>query len=142
MRAWMMAAAAALALAGPAAAQTQDFSGAWAFQTAPYGDEQFGVIMSGAAVVTRAARGRYAIRLVSNERIIDRATGRSQMVTARQACIGELAGAQFNITCELAEPTPGYEPDNFVLQRVEDPNTLNGVLSSAASAEVTFTRVR
>jgi len=141
MRAWIMAAALALAAPAPATAQTQDFAGTWAFQTEPYGDEQFGVIMSGAAIISRAARGRYDIRLVANELIIDRASGQSQMVTAQQRCVGEAAGAQFNITCQLAAPLEGYEPDNFVLQQ-SDADALVGVLNSAANSEVTFTRLR
>lgn len=142
MRALMAAGALLLALAGPAAAQTANYAGTWAFQTEPYGDERFGVIMSGAAVMTAAARGRYDIRLIANELIIDHQSGQSRMLTARQNCTGELAGAQLNVTCQLAAPIEGYEPDNFVLQQGQDADELVGVLASAASSEVTFARLR
>jgi hypothetical protein len=130
------------ALAGPAAAQSRNsFDGTWAFQTEPYGDEQFGVLMSGTAVITLADRDRYDIRLITNELIIQRQTGRSQLITARQTCSGETASGQFNISCRMAEPLEGYEPDNFVLQQGER-DQMVGVLSSASSSQVTFTRMR
>jgi hypothetical protein len=77
---------------------------------------------------------------VSNELIVAQ-NGQSQMVTARQRCAGEASGGQFTIRCEMAEPLDGYEPDNFVLQAGER-DQMVGVLSSAASSQVTFTRVR
>jgi hypothetical protein len=130
-----------LLAATPVAAQPSDLSGTWAFQTQPYGDQQFGVVMSGVAIATRSAPGRYDIRLLANELIMDRASGRSQVITARQTCTGEDADGQVNITCQMAEPLEGYQPDNFVLQRGEA-DQLVGVLSSTASGQVTFTRVR
>lgn len=130
-----------LLAATPVAAQTSDLSGTWAFQTQPYGDQQFGVVMSGVAIATPAARGRYDVRLLANELIMERATGRSQVITARQTCTAEDADGQVNITCQMAEPLEGYQPDNFVLQR-GDADQLVGVLSSTASGQVTFTRVR
>ena len=142
MKTWMFAAAAMLALAAPAQAQeASDRSGTWAFQTAPYGDAQFGVVMSGVAIMTASAPGRYDVRLLANELIIERATGRSQVLTARQTCTGEEADGQFALSCQLAEPLEGYQPDNFVLQAGENADQLVGALSSAASATVTFSRV-
>lgn len=130
-----------LLAATPVAAQPSDLAGTWAFQTQPYGDQQFGVVMSGVAIATPAARGRYDIQLLANELIMERASGRSQVITARQTCTGEDADGQVNITCQMAEPLEGYQPDNFVLQRGET-DQLVGVLSSTASGQVTFTRVR
>ncbi|UPT64337.1 MAG: hypothetical protein M0D54_07325 [Hyphomonadaceae bacterium JAD_PAG50586_4] len=144
MRAIMAAAAFGLmsAMAAPALAQSgDDYSGTWAFQTEPYGDEQFGVLMSGAAIVQSSGRNRYQIQLLSNEIIIERQTARSSLVSARQNCTGVVEDGQINIDCELAEPVEGYQPDNFVLQR-SSPTQLQGVLASAASAQVTFNRVR
>jgi len=130
------------ALAAPASAQSNDdYSGTWAFQSTPYGDEQFGVLMSGTAIVQSSGRNRYQIQLLANEIIIERQTARSSLVSARQNCTGVLEDGQFNIDCELAEPVEGYQPDNFVLQR-SSPTQLQGVLASAASAQVTFNRVR
>jgi len=130
-----------LLAATPVAAQPENYAGTWAFQTQPYGDQQFGVVMSGVAVASASAPGRYDIRLIANELIIDRTSGRSQTITARQTCTGEDTGGQFNIACQMAEPVEGYQPDNFVLQ-AGDADQLVGVLSSTASGQVTFTRVR
>jgi len=142
MRAFMIASAALLAFtAAPAHAQSGDaFEGTWAFQTASYGSEQVGAIMSGAAVITRAGEDRYDIRLISNERLVNRDSGRQAFLTARQNCTGSSDGGQFTITCQLAETVEGYEPDNFVLQQGEA-NQLVGVLSSSASPQVTFSRL-
>jgi hypothetical protein len=142
MRGWITGTLAALAvMAAPASAQSGDAHvGTWAFQTEPYGNEQFSVIMSGVAIVSPPRRGRYDIRLVANELIVA-VNGQSQMLTARQTCTGESSGGQFNISCQLAEPLEGYQPDNFVLQAGER-DQMVGVLSSATSSQVTFTRVR
>jgi hypothetical protein len=143
MRGFLIAAAALVALAAPAAsAQSGDaFAGTWAFQTASYGTEQVGAIMSGAAVITREAPNRYAIRLISNERLVNRDTGEGAFLTARQNCTGVNDGGQFTISCQMAEPLEGYEPDNFVLQQGET-DQLVGVLQSNNSSQVTFSRMR
>lgn len=144
MRAILAAAAIGLmsTMAAPALAQSNDaFTGTWAFQTASYGDEQVGAIMSGVAVVTPAARNRYDIRLLANERLVNRETGQSVFLTARQTCSGENDHGQFTISCRLAEPLEGYEPDSFVLQQGEA-DQLIGVLNSSANSQVTFTRLR
>ncbi len=142
MRAFLIAAAALIACATPASAQSRDaFVGTWAFQTTSYGTEQVGAIMSGAAVITRAAPNRYTIRLISNERLVNRDTGQGAFLTARQNCTGENADGQFTISCQMAEPLDGYEPDNFVLQAGEA-DQLVGVLSSNTSSQVTFSRLR
>jgi hypothetical protein len=142
MRGFLIAAAALVAFAAsPAKAQSSDpFEGTWAFQTASYGDEQIGAIMSGAAVITRQSGDRYAVRLIANERLVQRETGQSMFLVARQNCTGENDGGQFTITCQLAEAVEGYEPDNFVLQQGEA-NQLVGVLRSNASPQVTFSRL-
>jgi hypothetical protein len=131
------------ALSAPASAQTaNDLSGTWAFQTATYGNEQFGVIMSGAAVFTATAPNRYDVRLISNERIVQRDTAQYRMLTARQSCTAENADGQITMTCQLSQPLEGYEPDNFLLQAGESADELVGVLNSAATPEVTFSRLR
>jgi len=130
------------ALAGPAEAQSRNsLDGTWAFQSEPYGDEQFGVVMSGTAVITLAGQNRYDVRLLTNELVIQRQTGRSQLITARQTCTGDAAGGQFNINCQMAEPLEGYEPDSFVLQQGER-DQMVGAFASASSSQVTFTRMR
>lgn len=145
MRGLLIASAVAIAalLATPASAQRSGdpFAGTWAFQTTSYGDERVGAIMSGAAVITRAGRDRYTIRLVANERLVNSETGQQAFLTARQNCTGQNDAGQFTITCQLSEPVQGYEPDNFVLQ-VGETDQLVGVLRSQASPQVMFSRVR
>jgi hypothetical protein len=143
MRAFLIASAALMTFAAaPASAQSGDpFAGTWAFQTASYGSEQVGGIMSGVAVIRRTARDRYDIRLLSNERLVNRETGQGAFLTARQRCTGQNDGGQFTISCQMAEPLEGYQPDNFVLQRGET-DQLVGVLSSNNSSQVTFSRLR
>ena len=144
MRAMMTAAAlAALTMATPASAQqTSDLSGTWSFQTASYGNEQFGVIMSGAAVFIATTAGRYTVRLIANERIVQRETSQFRLLVARQNCVAEDEGGQIAITCNLIDTVEGYEPDNFVLQAGENADELVGALSSGSSPQVTFTRLR
>ncbi len=141
----ILIAAAALSVLATATASAQSggdaFTGAWAFQTTSYGTEQVGGIMSGAAVITRAGANRYDIRLLSNERLVNRETGQGAFLTARQTCTGQNDDGQFTISCQMAEPLEGYEPDNFVLQQGEA-DQLVGVLSSNTSSQVTFSRLR
>jgi hypothetical protein len=143
MRAFLIAAMLLAACSStPASAQADDpFVGTWAFQTTSYGDERVGAIMSGAAVITRAAPNRYDIRLLANERLVNRDTGQQAFLTARQNCTGENDGGQFTINCQMAEPLEGYQPDNFVLQQGEA-DQLVGVLSANTSSQVTFSRLR
>lgn len=143
MRAFLIAAATLAAMAAPSAsAQSRDaYEGTWAFQTASYGTEQVGAIMSGAAVITRDAANRYSIRLIANERLVNRDTGEGAFLTARQNCTGANDDGQFTITCQLAEPLEGYQPDTFVLQTGEA-DQLVGVLQSNNSSQVTFSRMR
>jgi uncharacterized protein YaiE (UPF0345 family) len=144
MRALMMGAVMAAAmLAAPANAQdATDLSGTWAFQTNSYGNEQFGVIMSGAATFTATAPNRYDVRLIANELIVQRETSASQLLTARQTCMAENAEGQLTITCQLSEAVAGYEPDNFLLQAGTSADELVGALTSGSSPQVTFTRLR
>jgi hypothetical protein len=143
MRGFLFAWAALMALAAaPASAQSGDpFVGTWAFQTASYGSEQVGAIMSGAAIITPMAPDRYDIQLLAHERLVNRDTGQTMLLTARQTCTGEHDGGQFTISCRMAEPLEGYEADNFALQRGEA-DQLVGVLAANASSQVTFTRLR
>lgn len=143
MRALIAAVIVAPALtAMPASAQSNaSHAGTWAFQTEPYGNDEYAVVMSGAATFTTSGRNHYNINLISNELIIERATGRSQIITARQACTGDADGPLLTIQCEMAEPLEGYTPDNFVLQQ-GGTDQLLGVLSSNANSQVTFTRMR
>lgn len=142
MRMLAAAAGCALSLFGASAAHAQvdaTFEGVWAFQTQPYVAGPGTVALMSGAAQMRAESGGYAIQLVAHELITQ--GGQSALITARETCRGELESAQFTITCELAEPLEGYAPDTFVLQAGE-PDQLVGVLESAASGQVTFTRIR
>ena len=145
MKRMTLAAAVVLAAcsAGVASAQSDsDYAGTWAFQTAPYGSGAVGAYMSGLAVMTPSAPDRYEIRLMANERLVNRPTGETRLLVAHQTCTGEQTGAQFSITCEMAEPLEGYQADNFILQPGEEAGQLVGVLDSVNHAQVTFTRMR
>lgn len=125
----------------PAGAQVDGaLEGTWAFQTQPYVAGQGTIALMSGAAILRAESSGYAIQLVANELVTQGA--QSAVITARENCRGEFAGEQFTITCEMAEPLEGYSPDTFVLQRGEEADTLVGVLESASSGQVTFTRVR
>lgn len=142
MRGFLIAAALVAVATPMASAQSRDaFAGTWAFQTESYGTEQVGAIMSGAAVITRQAANRYSIQLISNERLVNRETNQSAFLTARQTCTGANDDSQFTITCQMAEPLEGYEPDTFVLQTGEA-DQLVGVLQSNDTSQVTFSRIR
>jgi len=145
MRGMMIAAALLAACSATTQAGAQgadDYAGTWAFQTTLYGSQQVGAYMSGVAVMSRTGAGRYDIRLMANERLVNRLTGETRLLVAHQTCTGEQIGAQFSITCQLAEPLEGYQPDNFLLQQGEEAGQLVGVLDSANHAQVTFTRMR
>lgn len=129
------------ACVAPAAhAQGASLEGTWAFQSQSYGNEQIGAVMSGVAVMTASAPSRYDVRLISNELIVNRDTGQSRLLTARQTCTAEEADGQIAIDCQMAEPLEGYTPDTFLLQRAEEVDHLGGVLN--AGPEVGFSRLR
>ncbi len=139
MRALLISAFALTAFAATSAVAQQDgLTGIWAFQSEPYGNEQFAVSMSGAALIGEAERGRLDIRLTANEMIVERASNRSRLITAHQNCTGERDGSLIAISCEMAEPLEGYTPDAFLLQSSD--GQLAGVLNTGP--QVTFARVR
>ena len=143
MRGASIAAALMLSAActGQAGAQVDGtFQGTWALQSEPYSAGAGTVaIMSGVAVMRPESSG-YAIQLLINELVTQGA--QSVTITARETCRGAMDGAQFNITCEMAEPLEGYAPDTFVLQAGENADQLVGALVSSSSSQVTFTRLR
>ena len=80
MRLMMAAAMAALAMrgAGERAAGQRSFAAPGRSRPTSYGNEQFGVIMSGAAMITATAPNRYDVRLIANELIVQRESERSR----------------------------------------------------------------
>jgi hypothetical protein len=149
MRTIILAAAAFAALGLAPAANAQNaargadpFTGTWGFQTEDYGNDNFGAIMSGVAVITPASSANhYAVQLLAQELITQRQTDATHLIVARETCTGELVSGQFTLACRMAEPIDGYQPDGFILQQ-GDADQLVGVLSSATSGQVTFTRMR
>ncbi len=130
----------AVCIAPMAHAQSANLEGTWAFQSQSYGSEQIGAVMSGVAVLTASAPGRYDVRLISNELIVERESGRSRLLTARQTCTAEEADGQISIECQMAEPLEGYTPDTFLLQATDEADHLAGVLNTGP--EVGFSRLR
>lgn len=145
MRSLILGAAALAACSAftQANAQTADaYVGTWAFQTEDYGNDDYGATMSGVAVVAPgASANHYAVRLLAQELITQQESGQSRLLVAHETCSGEAASGQFTISCQLAEPLQGYDPDSFVLQQGER-DQMVGVLSSATSGQVTFNRLR
>lgn len=140
MRKLLVIAALAAFIAAPAAAQTAgDLNGTWAFQSRSYGSDRVGAVMSGVAEFTAEAPNRYAIRVLAHELLVNRETGESRLLTARQACTGQMADGQLSVECQMAEPFEGYTPDTFLLQAGET-DELEGVLNNDVT--VTFSRVR
>ena len=139
----------AAALTAPAYAQTHtaaapgSYAGTWGFQSEDYGNDDYGVAMSGVAVITASAHpNRYDIRLLAQEIITQRESGMTHMLVARENCTGDGANGQLAITCDLAEPLANYQPDSFILQAGENGDQLVGALSSASNGSTTFNRLR
>ncbi|MBS0384357.1 MAG: hypothetical protein JSS00_03300 [Proteobacteria bacterium] len=126
-----------------AAAAPGSYAGTWGFQTEDYGNDQYGVAMSGVAVITPAqAANRYNIRLLAQELITQRESGLTHLLIARENCTGDGSNGQLAITCEMAEPVQNYQPDSFILQPGENADQLVGALSSASNGSATFNRMR
>ena len=139
----------AAALTAPAYAQTHtaaapgSYAGTWGFQSEDYGNDDYGVAMSGVAVITASAHpNRYDIRLLAQEMITQRESGMTHMLVAHENCTGDGANGQLAITCDLAEPLANYQPDSFILQPGENGDQLVGALSSASNGSTTFNRLR
>lgn len=134
MRKLLAGALACCALCAPAAAQSaRDFAGTWAFRTDYYGQAS----LSGAAIVTPAGRGEFAIALVAQEQSVEGGA----ITVAAQTCRGLATGAQLSIMCALDEAMENYLPDNFELT-LTDEGRMEGVLQSAAQAQALFVRLR
>jgi hypothetical protein len=139
----------AAALTAPAYAQTHpaaapgSYAGTWGFQSEDYGNEDYGVAMSGVAVITPSAHpNRYDIRLLAQETITQRESGMTHMLVAHENCTGDGANGQLAITCEMADPLQNYQPDSFILQPGENADQLVGALSAASNGSTTFNRLR
>ena len=150
MRTFLALMALAAAGAAPALAETNrvaaasapTYVGTWGFQSEDYGTDDYGAVMSGVAVITQGEGGRYVIRLLAQELVTQRESGQTHLLVAHEACTGDPTGGQFTITCQLAEPLQGYQPDTFILQQGDTADQLVGALSSASSGQTTFNRMR
>jgi|GEM_PF-2636987 len=138
-----MAIAVAAVSAAPAHAQTRDpFIGTWGFQSDDYGNDNYGALMSGVAVITAgAAAHQYKIKLLAQEVISQRQDGQSHLLVAREECTGEDQSGQLTVNCQLSEPVENYQPDAFAIQAV-DGDHLGGALTSSDGVSVNFNRVR
>jgi hypothetical protein len=143
---WFAVLAAAACLAGPALAQTQpaaasSFAGTWGFQSDDYGNDDYGLAMSGVAVITQGQGSRYTVRLLVQDLLTERESGVTHLLVAHEDCSGDASNGQLAITCQLTAPLPNYQPDAFILQPGEGGDQLVGALSSAPDGQTTFNRM-
>jgi hypothetical protein len=147
MRKILLAAwAAAACLAMPAYAQTQSasaasYAGTWGFQSEDYGNDDYGLAMSGVAIITQVQDNRYNVRLLVQDQLTERESGETHLLVAHENCSGDASDGQLAITCELTEPLQNYHPDSFILQRGENGDQLIGAVSSADNSQTTFNRM-
>ena len=149
MRKLLVAALAAMAcFAAPAHAQTQpaaasSYAGTLGFQSEDYGNDDYGLAMSGVAVITAAqAPNRYNISLLTQQQLTQRESGETHTLVAHENCTGDASNGQLAITCQLADPLQNYQPDSFLLQRGENGDQLVGALTtSQQNGETTFNRL-
>ena len=147
MRKILLAALAAAALATPTYAQTQPaaaeprFSGTWGFQSEDYGTDDYGLVMSGVAVITQAQGNRYTVRLLTQQQLTERESGEQHMLVAHENCTGDASNGQLAITCQ-ADPLQDRQPDTFLLQQGDSGDQLVGALTSSSNSQTTFTRAQ
>jgi hypothetical protein len=144
MKSWMIGAACAAALMGAGAAYAQspaNLTGTWAFHTADYSpDPQYSLHMSGVADLRRSGRGRYTIRLMTQE--VPAQGSQFTESWARQNCTGVAQGDALEITCTVASSSSDqYQADNFQLN-VQADGTMTGQLVSNVTAPVVFRKFR
>jgi len=145
---WFAALAAAVSLATPAYAQTQpaaasSYAGTWGFQSEDYGNDDYGLAMSGVAVIAPAqAPNRYTISLLTQQQLTERESGETHTLVAHETCTGDASNGQLAITCQLADPTQNQQPDSFLLQRGDSVDQMVGALTtSQQNGETTFNRL-
>jgi hypothetical protein len=143
---WFAVLAAAACLAAPAHAQTQpaaasSYAGTWGFQSEDYGTDDYGLVMSGVAVITQAQANRYTVRLLTQQQLTERESGDTHMLVSHETCTGDAANGQLAITCQT-DPLQDRQPDTFLLQRGESADQLVGALTSSSNSQTTFNRVQ
>jgi hypothetical protein len=157
MRRILVAAAVAACAAAPAFAQTQTaasqtqtaasaapYAGTWGFQSEDYGNDDYGLAMSGVAVISPAGgANRYTISLLTQQQLTERESGETHTLVAHEACTGDASNGQLAITCQAADPLRAdSQPDSFLLQRGENADQMVGALTTSQSnGETTFNRV-
>src|SRR5690349_9855387 len=148
MRKILLAALAAAALATPAYAQTQTaaaeprFAGTWGFQSEDYGTDDYGLVMSGVAVITQAQGNRYTVRLLTQQQLTERESGEQHMLVAHENCTGDASNGQLAITCQADPLQQDRQPDTFLLQQGDNGDQLVGALTSSSNSQTTFTRAQ
>ena len=148
MRKILLAALAAAALVTPAYAQTQTaaaeprFTGTWGFQSEDYGTDDYGLVMSGVAVITPAQGNRYTVRLLTQQQLTERESGEQHMLVAHENCTGDASNGQLAITCQADPLHQDHQPDSFLLQQGDNGDQLVGALTSSDNSQTTFTRAQ
>ncbi|MFZ2030626.1 MAG: hypothetical protein WAU68_09990 [Vitreimonas sp.] len=147
MRIILLAALAAAALAASANAQTQTaaaeprFTGTWGFQSEDYGTDDYGLAMSGVAVITQAQGTHYNVRLLTQQQLTERESGQTHMLVGHETCSGDASNGQLAITCQ-ADPLQDRQPDTFLLQRGDNADQLVGAITSSSNSQATFSRMQ
>ena len=137
----ILAFAAALAAAMPAAAQkpastgsaAANITGAWTFQTQTYAN---GCRMSGQMLIEPAKNGvTHACTFSTEEKCPD------IVVKAKEACTATRSAGKLSIksTVKSVEPQVGYDPDDFDLT-IRNGALMTGMMRSFNSAPVEFFR--
>jgi hypothetical protein len=148
MRKILLAALAAAALATPAYAQTQPaaveprFAGTWGFQSEDYGTDDYGLVMSGVAVITQTQGNRYSVRLLTQQQLTERESGDQHMLVGHENCQGDASNGQLAITCQADPLQQDRQPDAFLLQQGDGGDQLVGALTSSSNSQTTFTRAQ
>ena len=146
MRNILVAVAAAACAATPAFAQTQTaasaapYAGTWGFQSDDYGTDDYGLVMSGVAVITQTQGNRYNVRLLTQQQLTERESGETHMLVGRENCTGDASNGQLAITCQ-ADPLQDRQPDTFLLQQGDSADQLVGALTSSSNSQTTFSRL-
>ena len=106
--------------AGAALAAPGQFVGGFTFQTNDLEPGPEVNIISGHAFARKKADGAYDIVMMSTD-FFQTATGETVRLYAMQTCIGQMKGAEIELSCEVRQATEAdYPANNFRLKYIPD----------------------
>jgi hypothetical protein len=119
--------------------------GSWAFQTADITpDNAYASVIRGVMQV-RGSPGNYTCRFTAHQEYACRAANpyctRPQDSSAEQTCTVSAEGPRVVITSSIVRAPSTYQADDFVLTLDGTEDRMNGTLTSAENADVTFDRL-